>query len=317
MAETSFPVAGGAGVTDAAYERLLGPITGAGRYDFGVTNSAYTTSLIYGDSSGRQVKALANQSAMVRGFRWESGSTPPSISLDANTSGNTRLDLIVLRLNRSTFTVRLGKTNGTPSTLPAAPAPVQDSGSAGVWELPLATVRVTSSGTSGQPTIAATDVTPVDYWVTPPSYVVRNGGNLPAPTSGALLTRLDNGRTYLGNGAGYTLLGEAGVLTKITAAGGWTNDYIYCQRINGMTYFQCTLTLNISSRAPNTDVTICTLPTDFRPQQDIYAVAGMAPGQVGYCLFTASDGTVKIITYPQTYPNGGSLIVHPFAYPSK
>jgi hypothetical protein len=119
VAETSFPVAGGAGVTDAAYERLMGPIMGAGRYGFSPSNATLTGPLIYADASGRQVKAYANQSAIIRGFRWESGSTPPTIALDANTSGNPRQDLIVLRLTRSTYTVRLAKINGTPASSPA------------------------------------------------------------------------------------------------------------------------------------------------------------------------------------------------------
>ncbi len=316
MAETSFPIAGGAGVTDAAYERLLGPVTGAGRYGFGLTASQLSAPLIFGDNSGRQVKALANQAAIVRGFRWESGTTPPVVALDANTSGNPRLDLIVLRLNRSDFTVRLGKTNGTPATVPAAPNPVQDAGSTGVWELPLATVRVSSSGTTGQPFIQTTGVTPTDHWGTAPGVLLRDGSNIPTTAPGTPLYRVDNGRSYRSNGSGYTLLGEDGAYTKITAAGGWTSDFLYAQRRNGWTYFQGTLILNVADRAAGTALVVCTLPAGFRPEHDMYLNVGMSPAQLGWAYITASTGTVIVTSYSSTFPNGGRVVLGPVTYPS-
>lgn len=316
MAEISFPVAGGAGVTDATYERLIGPITGSGRYGFNLSSSALTTPLIFADNSGRQVKAYANQAAIVRGFRWESGTTPPVVALDANTSGNPRLDLIVLRLSRTDFTVRLGKTNGTPATVPAAPAPVQDAGSTGVWELPLATVRVGSSGTTGQPFIQATDVTPIDYWLTPPGIILRDGAYIPNSQPGTPLYRADNGRSYRSTGSGYVLIGEDGTWTKVTAAGGWTSDYIDVQRRNGWTYLQATLILNVADRPASTDMVVCTLPVGFRPEHDMWVQCTLQPGQAGFAYITASTGVLTITAYPQTFPKGGRVVLGPVSYPS-
>jgi hypothetical protein len=317
VAETSFPVAGGAGVTDAAYERLMGPITGSGRYAFNPTTAAYSTPLIFADNSGRQVKAYANQSAIVRGFRWESGTTPPVLSLDANTSGNPRLDLIVLRLDRSNYTVRLGKTKGTPAAVPAAPAPVQDTGTSGVWELPVATVAVASSGTTGQPFIQTTDVTATDWWLAPPPIILRNGSGIPTTMpAGTQAYRMDNNRSYVTNGTGYSLLGEDGALTKITAASSFTSDSIYARRTNGWTSLQATVVLNIADRPANTDLSLCTLPADFRPQNDIWVTVAMSPGQVGWGFITASTGLLTVTAYPQTFPKGGRLVVHPVTYPN-
>ena len=317
MAETSFPVAGGAGVTDAAYERLMGPITGSGRYAFNPTAAAFTTPLIFADNSGRQVKAYANQSAIVRGFRWESGTTPPVVSLDANTSGNPRIDLIVLRLDRSNFTVRLGKTKGTPAAVPAAPAAVQDTGTSGVWELPLATVKVASNGTTGQPFIQAVDVTPVDWWIAPPGIVLRNGSGIPTTMpAGTMAYRMDNGSTYVTNGTSYSLIGEDGALTKITASGGWTSDSIYARRTNGWTYLQAQVVLNVADRAPSTDLAVCVLPAAFRPQNDMWLTVGMSPGQMGFGYITASTGQVSITAYANTFPKGGRAIIHPISYPN-
>jgi hypothetical protein len=316
VAETSFPVAGGAGVTDAAYERLMGPITGSGRYAFGPTTSQITTPLIFGDNSGRQVKAYANQSAIVRGFRWESGTTPPVLALDANTSGNPRIDLIVLRLNRADFTVRLGKTNGTPATVPTAPAPVQDPSTTGVWELPVATVKVASSGTTGQPFIQTTDVTATDWWLAPPSYVLRDGSYLPTAVNGALVHRIDNGRTYRGVGSGYALLGEAGAETKITVAGGWTSDFIYAQRVNGWTNFRASVVLNVADRPASTALTVCALPSGFLPSRDVPIVCYLSPNQIAYATVDSTSGSVVVDGYGAVFPKGGKLIIPATSWPS-
>lgn len=316
MAETSFPVAGGSGVTDATYERLMGPITGSGRYAFNPTVSALNTPLIFADNSGRQVKAYANQAAILRGFRWESGSTPPVVALDANTSGNPRMDLIVLRLNRSDYSVRLGKTNGTPASVPAAPAPIQDTSSSGVWELPVASVKVASSGTTGQPYIQSTDVTALDWWLAPPSILLRNGNYIPNAQSGALAHRLDTGRTYRGVGGSYVPFGEIGEWTKITPSGGWTSDFIYCQRVNGFTYFQATVLLNVADKPGGTDLPMCTLPAEFRPQHDMYITGGMSYGQAAAGYISSTTGLVSIQSYAATFPKGGRAIFGPVTWPS-
>lgn len=316
MAETSFPVAGGAGVTDAAYERLMGPVTGSGRYGFNLTSGQLSTPLIFADNTGRQVKAYANQSAIVRGFRWESGTTPPVLALDANTSGNPRLDLIVLRLDRSNYTVRLGKTNGTPGSVPAAPSPIQDASSSGVWELPVATVRVTSSGTTGLPSIASTDVTDLSWWLSPPGIVVKSG-NGPIPSHGMFGHNYDTGRTYRAVGSTWQLLGEHGSMTKLAPAGGWTADNLYARRVNGFVYFQATITLNVAARPAGTDLTVCTLPATFRPDNhDIAGTGWMSPGQVCKVYISGSTGTVVVREYTQTFPQNGTLTISPITWPA-
>lgn len=316
MAETSFPMADGGGVTDAAYERLMGPVTGSGRYAFSATQTDVTTPLIFADSSGRQVKAYANQAAIVRGFRWESGTTPVVIPLDANTSGNPRLDLIVLRLSRSNYQVRLTKINGTPAASPNAPAPIQDTGTTGVWDLPVARVRVASSGTTGQPTIAPGDVTPVDWWVTTPALVARAGLN-PVTSPGQLVHQHDTSRLYRSVGNSLTLLGERGDFTKLTASAGWSaGDNIYARRVNGFVYFQAQVVSALTNKASGTDMSICTLPSTFRTDgHDVAGVCWMSPNQIGQVYFDVS-GTVIVRNYPETFPTGGTISVHPMTWPA-
>lgn len=315
MAEISFPVAGGAGVIEATYERLMGPLLGSGRVAFLPTSGQLETPLIFADNSGRQVKAYANQAAILRGFRWESGSTPPVLALDANTSGNPRIDLIVLRLNRTTWTVRLGKTNGTPAAVPNAPAAIQDTGSDGVWELPVATVRVVSSGTNGQPFIQAIDVVAKDWWLAPPA-IVTASDQMPPASHGQVVHQYDTGKTFRAIGSSYVLQGEAGAWTKLTSAGGWTGDELYGQRVNGLTYFQAHSTLNVTSRQPNTDMLVCTLPATFRPLHDLNFSVLMSPSQMGAGNIDAATGKVSITTYPDLFPNGGRITIGPLTWPN-
>jgi hypothetical protein len=316
VAETSFPVANGEGVTDATYERLMGPVMGSGRVAFNPVLSAMTTPAVYGDSSGRQVKAYANQAAVVRGFRWESGTTPPVVALDANTSGNPRNDLIVLRLDRSNFTVRLAKITGTPAAAPATPSPVQDESTTGFWDLPLARVRVTSSGTTGQPLIAAADVTDQSWWLQAPGVAARSGV-VPNSVHGQLLTQTDTGRTYRGVGSAWTLLGEREPMTKLNPASGWNSDYIYGCRVNGMVYFQAQVSTN-TNLASGTDVLVCTLPSIYRPEgvPFVSGVAWMGPNQIARIYINSSTGTVQALNYPQTFPANTVLSIHPMTWPA-
>lgn len=317
MAETSFPVADGTGVTDATYERLMGPVTGHGRYGFIPTTSEYNTPLIYADGSGRQVKCLAGKNAVIRGYRWESGTTPPVIALDANSSGNPRIDLITLRLDRSTFQVRLAKTNGTPAASPSAPAPIQDSASStGLYEIPLAQVKVASSGVSGQPIIQASDVTAVEYWREPAGYVAKSGMN-PAVHHGQLVHQLDTGRVYHAVGSSLNLMAEHGTFTPVVTAGGWSNNNVYLRRVNGWVYFQCGITSSASAKAAATDLLVCTIPATFRPDgHDITMVGWMSPNQVAKIYLNHVTGTVTVWEYPSTFPAGGSLTIHPAVWPS-
>lgn len=316
MAETSFPTEDGGGVTDAAYEQLMGPVTSSGRVAFSPASSQLTTPLIYADSTGRQVKAYANQAALVRGFRWESGSTPVVIALDANTSGNPRRDLIVLRLNRADYTVRLAKITGTPAATPSPPAPIQDAGTTGVWDLPVADVRVVSSGTTGQPIIAPADVADRAWWIQPPGAMARNGVG-PNPTHGQFLHHTDTTRMYRGHGTSWVLAGEREPMTTLTPASGWATADIYGRRVNGWVYFQAQVSSN-NNLAAGTDLLICTLPSIFRPDGVSYiaGVGWMGPNQICRVYINASTGTVQALNYPQTFPAGTVLSVHPMVWPA-
>jgi hypothetical protein len=149
VAESSWPSpSNGRTVTDIQYEKIgigTGPVAG-------VIGDFTSPQLIYGDSSGRQIKVAADRYAVVGGHIWWSGSSIVTTAIAANASGSTRTDLVVLRLSRTTWDVNLVVIAGTPGS--GAPSPVQNVGTTGSFDLPLATVTVAS----GTATITAGNV---------------------------------------------------------------------------------------------------------------------------------------------------------------
>lgn len=104
----------------------------------------------YADSTGLQVKVKTGK-ALIKGHFYKSDAETV-LAIGANSSGNPRIDLVVLRANFATRAVNLAVVPGTPAASPVAPALTQTSG---VWELAIAEVAVAN----GAVTIAAGDVT--------------------------------------------------------------------------------------------------------------------------------------------------------------
>lgn len=144
-------------VTEPEYESLLVPYTGSGVY-----GTATDTAVVYGDSSGRQVKVRANKYGLIRGFFWTTGTSETIESIAANSSGSTRTDLVVMRLDRSTWTARPAIKQGTPGA--GAPALTQTFGASGLYEMVLAVVTVTN----GAATITAGNVVARDVYLERP-----------------------------------------------------------------------------------------------------------------------------------------------------
>lgn len=151
MAESSWPtVAGSRIVTDDQWELMA-----SGWATDGVIATPSDTAVVFGDASGRQVKIRANKYAVVSGHGWASGSTEVTKSISANSSGSTRIDRVVLGLDRTTWAVTCYVKNGTAGS-GVPPSLQQDArgSSAGKYEISLATVTVIN----GASTISATDV---------------------------------------------------------------------------------------------------------------------------------------------------------------
>jgi hypothetical protein len=127
-------------VTDIEYELL------SARYsDDGVYGSPLSTAVVAA-AGGLNVSIAANVGASVRGHYWTSGDEPITLPIDANSSGATRYDMVVLRLDRSTWEVTAEIRKGVAGA--GAPALVRDTGGSGLWEVPLAQATVPAGATS-------------------------------------------------------------------------------------------------------------------------------------------------------------------------
>ncbi|MDX2681113.1 hypothetical protein [Streptomyces soliscabiei] len=136
MAQDSWPSPGhnSREVTDSEYERVAQRFSDDGVYG-SPTGAAVVTA-----GAGLSVDVAADVAASLRGHAWYSGATADNLTITANASGSTRVDWVALRLDRSDWSVRAVVRAGTPGA--GAPALVQDQGSSGVFEIPLATVTV-------------------------------------------------------------------------------------------------------------------------------------------------------------------------------
>lgn len=303
MAEVSYPTTGGGAVTDARYEQLIGTVIPSG-----LIGSTALSSLVYADSSGRQVKVQPSRAAMVRGFRWESDGAGIVRSIAANSSGNPRIDLAVLRLNRNDFTVTFQIVQGAPAASPVAPSLTQNTGSTGVWELPLAQITVANNATA----LAAGTVKDIS-WYLGGSSLVGSAAQFPPVTPGATFTTSD-GRVFDAVGSQWHMTAENGSLTSIAAYTGWSGN-IYFRRRNGWTFFQGLLNRTGIDLPAASASQLMTIPAQFRPPQDMYFVA-YAGSQIMRCHIDAPTGVVLLNGKSIVFQQGASIVLHPITYPS-
>jgi hypothetical protein len=305
VAEVSYPTAGGGGVTDVRYEALIGSVLPSG-----LIGSPALSSLVFADSSGRQVKVQPSRAAMVRGFRWESDGAGITRSIAANASGNPRIDLAVLRLNRNDFTVTFQVIQGTPAASPVAPTVTQNTGSTGVWEMPLAQITVANNAT----TLAAATVADVS-WYLGGTDLVGTSASFPPVSPGSSFTATDVAKKYDAVGSVWQLTGENGAFTSVAASTGWSGN-IYFRRRNGWTYFQALVTRTGADIPAATDSVIFNVPATFRnPSGSIYLVA-YAGGLCMRCFYNASTGDVSLVDKTIIFKQNANMAIHPVTWPS-
>lgn len=215
-------------VTDDDYEALT-----LGYAVDGLIGSTADTYPVYADSTGRQVKVRAGKRALVRGYLW--GADPSSdetIATTTNTSGNPRIDRLVLRLDRTTHNVRTALLTGTPGASPAAPALTQNTSTSGMWEFPLARWQVAS----GYTTIAAGDIQPEGWYTIPDGSIVWPSTVTGwAPAGSALRAGLsgfeaDSGFMYRYNGTKWLRNNDEQVVTTDQQ---WLNTTTYAAMSSG------------------------------------------------------------------------------------
>ncbi|MFR0351780.1 hypothetical protein [Streptomyces sediminimaris] len=296
MAQQSWPYAAyntGA-VTDAEYEVLASRFS-----DDGVYGDPTDTEVVSA-GTGLSVDVRADVYASVRGHGWHSGTTAVNLPISANSSGSTRVDRVVLRLDRADWTVAAAIREGTPGA--GAPPLVQDVGdySSGVYEIPLATVTVLNGA-------SAVSVTRGELYVGARVRPALSSARNPTPVRGEMVFETDTGRTLQWTGSSWrTIADDSGVIVVNSALSAWdyTVDSIL-QKRNGSVHLRLgsferkagTLSGSSISRLP------VLIPAAYRhPSRDQYGICYTTGLEVSRVIIYAASsdraGQVWLTNHP-------------------
>lgn len=181
MAEVSYPAASynSGAVTDAEYEQLAARFSDNGLY--GSPSDPPPVAA----GAGLQVLVRAGLTGSLRARAWTSGPSDVPLTIAANSSGATRVDSVVLRLDRSTWLVRAAVRAGTPGA--GEPTLVRQTGDTGLFEELMATVTVPNGATS-------VTVTPRPLYVGSRVRAATSSTLPPAAASGEITFEADTGR---------------------------------------------------------------------------------------------------------------------------
>lgn len=215
----------------------------------------------YGDSSGMQIKVRAG-AATVLG-QWGKTTSESIIDIASNSSGNPRIDRVVVRRDSTGNTLKLVRIAGTPASSPSAPALTAQ-------DIPVARVLVASGAVS----IGAADVTD-ERQCFPVGVVACTSTTKPAsPARGQLVWVNDLSRHERWDGSVWTPLqarDDTGWVTATAIASGWKvytggggyPPLIQVRRLNGIVYLRGLFQRNTNATASVGP--ILTLPAGFRP----------------------------------------------------
>ncbi|MFC7892676.1 hypothetical protein [Streptomyces sp. NPDC057381] len=293
MAEVSYPSPGynSRQVTDIEHELLASRFS-----DDGVYGEPHHAPVVTA-GTGLSVNVRADVAASVRGHGWYSGGDTVAIPVSGNISSQARIDWVVLRLDRADWTVRAAIVGGTPGA--GAPALTQDPGATGVWEIPLAQVRVLGGASS-------VTVTRAEQYVgarcRPCTSTTRN----PLPRIGEQCFETDTGIMRLWTGEAWkAVFDDSGTIVVNSPLSAWdiTADSVLEKR-NGSVHLRLGAFVRASSSEPTGPVRMPVLiPAAYRhPTRGQYAIGYVTGVRICrlevYAANTSRAGQVWMVQYP-------------------
>lgn len=290
MAQTSWPSPNhgtpARSVTDAEYPHLI-PWSADGIFPD-------VSDLVYANASGLEVHVRANRYALVRGHAWTSGSSEFNLAIDENASGSTRVDTVVMRLDKSTWDVTAAVRKGTPGA--GAPSLQRDAGDSGMWEIPVADVTVANGAAS----IAAGNVKQRP--------LLQAGANRSCSVitdiqstliAGDIVYETSTGRWVAWNGsAGQVLYQDTGWLPLTLTNSAWTPSVSCVGRaLNGFATLRVGVQRTGSTflKSDPNGSPLLTLPSALRPAYSQYGTVAFSGG-IGSARVdvSQSDGVVSL-----------------------
>jgi hypothetical protein len=320
VASIAYPTAdyNAGAVTQDEHEQLTASGLGSGI----IGHPDTTSQVAFADGTGtRAVFLRAERRVITRGFVWYSGASAITMNLSAN-AGATRIDRIVLRLDRSaetiTETIITGTPgSGTPPTLVNAAGP-----GTGVWDFPLARVTVVNGAT----TIAAEDVVPEAWYVGGNPIVVDISTRLPSagtshmPPAGTMCYVTSEERILVSTGTDYQEIHADTGWLSIPMQAGWGVDAFSVaqyRKKNGVVYVTPGFKRTGASLPAGTASAIALLPTGFWPAHAMRM--GGVINQAGYdnaIGAIATNGGIGISEYAVTIQSGKWLYFPTVSYPA-
>ncbi|MET8765462.1 hypothetical protein [Streptomyces sp. NPDC004658] len=293
MADDSWPspAHNGRAVTDVEYEKIAARFS-----DNGVYGSPLDAAVVSA-GTGLTVTIRPDVYASVRGHAWYSGTSTVTLPIAANSSGQTRRDRVVLRLDRSTWTVRAAVRQGASSI---APDPVQQTGDTGIYEIPLATVVIQNA--AGTVTVTRSELY-AGARVRPCTATTLN----PNPVPGEVAVETDTGRVRLWNGTQWVLIyNSSSVITVDQPVPKWDINVSSTLEVRSGTVH-----LRMGSFERTGDAVAGTtpsrlpviIPSDYQhPTRAIYALAYITGAQLGritiYAANSDTPGQVILTQHP-------------------
>lgn len=319
MAYVSFPNTphNSRAVTLAEHEELMFPVGSEGL--IGYTGTA----AVFADSTGLQVKIPLGVTGWIRGTVFDNTSETV-VPVGSNASGSTRIDLLVLRLDRSNYTITPVVIAGIAGA--AAPSAVRDENwdAVGTWDLPLAEITVIN----GASTITAAQVALRGWYLGPDGQYICTSTSRPPHVIGRRIRETDTSRTLESTGSSWLILLEDTGWIAIPANTGWTaSGFCRARRYNGNTTLLLHFTRTGAALAAGTASVMGGLTADlgglaggaFRPDtgQALFFTGINSAGMSIRC-YIDTVGAIQLDAYPSTYGTG-SVFTHsaPIVYPSK
>lgn len=137
-------------------------------------------------------------------------------TLAANSSGSPRVDLVVLRLNRSTWTVTVQVVQGTPGAGAPAATRTPSTGGGTIYEIELATVTVAAGAT----TLAGSTVTDKAWYLNEDGQILCESDRRPPHHPGRSAFETDTGRWILSDGTNWrNAVDDSGILAVAMLTG--------------------------------------------------------------------------------------------------
>lgn len=291
-------------VTDPEYEKIAARFS-----DDGVWGDPADSSVVY-TTTGLQVFVRAAKFASVRGHAWTSGSTDVTLTIGANTSGQTRVDRVVLRLDRSTWDVRAVVKAGSPGA--GAPALTRDTGDTGVFEVQLARVTVPNGASS-------VTVQREELYVGSRVRSAKSTDPNLAPQVGEITYETDTGRWRGWNGSTrVTLYEDTGELALGAGFDTWTDhaDNVGW-RVNGVVFLRLSRTRAGSTLQSSDDdgSKIATVPSVLRPADRAHFFTGRFSGGSAVCRVDVRTTGEIWVRYPTVDVAVGRWLELTMSYP--